>query len=612
MGRTLKKIAMPEAKKHVLQRLADGYKVGDAMATVDRSYETYRDWRRNDPVFAAASRRARGKDNDSGPAVGVPDFPDFAEQYLNQALPLHQLRAWDVIQGREPREFEPVMQYQKGEEPGRFMIINFPPNHAKSTTWTINYVTWRIVNDPNIRILVISKTLDLGKKFVSAIKFQLTSAVFHDFRETFDPPGGWQDAQSIWRENMIYVRGRNSGEKDPTLQALGIGSQIYGARADLIVIDDAEDLGNVGMYEKHSDWISREVLSRLEPDTGQLVVIGTRVASMDLYRYLRDEARTMDDLPFYTYFAQPAILENAQSHYSEWRVLWPGRMHPKAIAAQKGAYPDRRKFELIYQQNDVSDEATFPVEAVHAAIQRQRYKGPMTAGATGHRPLGMQGAYVVAGLDPATVGATAAVVIATDKTSKHRWVMNCWNKRGATPREIIQLFKDWTVEYNVNEWRVERNAFQRFLTQLPELRDWLTNRGVLLREHQTTGKNKFDEEFGVETLAPLFLSCTELVGDRLVPKPDGSGQISLPSTRDAKAVSELVEQLQVWEPDMARTVTTDLVMALWFAELGVRQYLLGARFEQTHMRSKFTTRAGVRSRKSYDLNELAHFGGMAA
>lgn len=612
MGRTVKQIPLAEAKKHVLQMLADGHKVTEAMARVDRAYETYRDWRRNDPAFAAAARRARGKEFDNGNGVVVPDFPEFARDYLKQELPLHQLRAWDVIEGREPREFESCMQYQQGEEPGRFMIMNFPPNHAKSTTWTINYATWRIVKNPNIRILVISKTLDLGKKFVNAIKFQLTSAVFSELRETFDPPGGWQDTQAIWRENMIYVRGRDSGEKDPTLQALGIGSQIYGARADLIIIDDAEDLGNVGMYEKHSDWISREVLSRLEPDTGQLMVIGTRVASMDLYRYLRDEARTMDGLPFYTYFAQPAILENPQSHYSDWRVLWPGRMHPKAIAAQKGAYPDRRKFELIYQQNDVSDEATFPVEAVQASINRQRYKGPMTGGATGHRRLGMDGAYVVVGVDPATVGCTAFVAIATDKDSQHRWVLNAWNKRGATPREIIQTFKDWAIEYKVNEFRVERNAFQRFLTQLPELRDWLTNRGILLREHQTTGKNKFDEEFGVETLAPLFLSCTQLVDDRLVPLPDGSGQISLPSTRDAKAVSELVEQLQVWEPDMAKTTATDLVMALWFAELGVRQYLLGARFESSHMRSKFTTRAGRRMQRTYDLNELAHFGGMAA
>jgi hypothetical protein len=286
-------------------------------------------------------------------------------------------------------------------------------------------------------------------------------------------------------------------------------------------------------------------------------------------------------------------------------------MHPKASASQKGAYPDRRKFELIYQQNDVSDEATFPVEAVQASIARQRFHGPMVAGATGHRSHGMQGAYVVVGVDPATVGCTAFVAIATDKVTQHRWVLDCWNKRGATPREIIQMFKDWAVKFGVNEFRVERNAFQRFLTQLPELREWLTNRGIILREHVTTGKNKWDEEFGVETLAPLFLSCTEMVGDRLVPLPDGQGQLSLPSTRDAKHVAELVEQLQVWEPEMAKGTATDLVMALWFAELGVRQYLLGARFEQTHMRSRYATRAGRRSQRTVDLIELMHTGVVA-
>lgn len=605
----VKALRAPEAKAAVLRRIEQGWRVKDAMQSVDRSPETYRDWRKHDPDFAAATKRARGvlEDPQTAPPP-LPDFPKFAAEYLKMPLPLHQLRAWDVLCGNEPRELLSCMHYQPGEEAGRFMIMNFPPNHGKSSTWSINYVTWRIIKDPNIRILIISKTRDLAVKFLTAVKFQLTSEVFGDLRATFDPPGGWKDQNQPWREDMIYVRGRNSGEKDPTLQALGIGSQIYGTRADIVICDDVEDLANVGLYEKHSDWLSREVLSRLEPDTSQLLLIGTRVAAMDLYRYSRDEARTMDGMPFYTYFAQPAVLANPQSHYTEWQVLWPERMHPKAIAAQKGAYPDRRKFELIYQQNDVSDDATFPVEAVQASINRQRFRGPMTAGATGHRLTGMQGAYVVVGIDPATVGATAAVAIATDKITQHRWVLECWNKRGATPREIIQLFKDWAVKFEVNEFRVERNAFQRFLTQLPELREWLTNRGIILREHTTTGKLKWDEEFGVSTLAPLFLSCTELVGDRLIPLPDGAGQISLPSTRDAKAVSELVEQLQVWEPDQAKGTACDLVMALWFAELGVRQYLLGARFEQTHMRSRFTSRAGRRSQQVIDLNEAMHLG----
>jgi hypothetical protein len=31
------------------------------------------------------------------------------------------------------------------------LIVNTPPEHAKSTTITVNYTTWRICQDPNIR-----------------------------------------------------------------------------------------------------------------------------------------------------------------------------------------------------------------------------------------------------------------------------------------------------------------------------------------------------------------------------------------------------------------------------------------------------------------------------
>ncbi len=45
-------------------------------------------------------------------------------------------------------------------------------------------------------------------------------------------------------KDAIYIE-RESNEKDPTLQALGIGGQIYGARADLIILDDCVTLSNL-------------------------------------------------------------------------------------------------------------------------------------------------------------------------------------------------------------------------------------------------------------------------------------------------------------------------------------------------------------------------------
>ena len=51
---------------------------------------------------------------------------------------------------------------------------------------------------------------------------------------------------------MIYISddSRDSGEKDPTIQALGIRAHVYGARADLVIMDDCVDMTNAAEYEK--------------------------------------------------------------------------------------------------------------------------------------------------------------------------------------------------------------------------------------------------------------------------------------------------------------------------------------------------------------------------
>lgn len=614
-GFALAKVAdVALAKDLVLKRIAAGDKVADAMRSVGRSYETYRDWRKNDPAFKANAERVRNARNDGVKATdAVPDFPEFAEKYLGKAVPQHHLRIWDVVQGREPRDLRDGMTYQAGHEPGRFMLINIPPDHAKSTTWTVNYSLWRIVKNPDIRIGIVSKSQTMAKKFLAQIKFYLNNpSLFPELHSAFAPDGGWRSDDKTdglaWRENMIYIRGRTGAEKEPTVEALGIGGQIYGARFDLILLDDIEDMGSAGQYEQHADWIGQEVFNRLHPEHGQLMILGTRVGVMDVYRKLRDDARTEDQEPFYTYFSQPAILSGESEHSTEWEVLWPERMHAKAIARAKAAMTDPRRFTFIYQQRDISDHAIFPAEAVDASINRQRFHGPMVPNATGHRAYGMQGLYVVAAWDPASsAGRNAFVVIGTDKTTKHRWVLDVWNKKGAVARETIQLVKDWTVKYNVNEWRIEKNAVQQFITQLPELQQFVVGHGGKIVEHQTTG-NKWDADMGVEaSLAPLIMSCVDDVDGHLVAKPDGAGMIEFPSPRRNRHVLELAEQLKSWEPENKKLVQ-DLVMALWFAELGVRQYLRSGLGNRSHMPSRFTSRAALANQKVVSIDALYQQG----
>lgn len=612
-----------EAKSLVLARLATGMKTAAAMQSVGRAYETYRDWRKNDAQFAESVAAIRAKLK-SGfvEKTSVPGFPEFCAKYLGKPLPHHMLRAWDVMCGREPRDMWESMQYipapRLPDDDTKSIILNFPPDHAKSTVWNVQYCLWSIVQNPDVRIAVISKSQGMAKKFLSQVKFYLQNPeLFPELHAAFAPPGGWRSLEKgdglAWTANMIYVRGREQAEKDPTLEALGIGGHIFGARFDKIILDDIEDFSTAGMYEVHGNLIGQDIFSRLDKDHGELLVLGTRVGVVDIYRWLRDESKDEDGNPAYTYFSQPAILENDTAHSSEWTVLWPERMHARAIAKAKSAMPDQRRFAFVYQQLDVPDDATFPSACVDGSINRQRFHGPMTPAATGHRREGMQGLYVVASWDPASsAGRNAMIAVGTDRISKHRWVMDVWNKKGAVPRETIQLLKDWTRKYQVNEWRIEKNAVQQFITMLPEIRDYLSGNGCRLVEHQTTG-NKWDPNMGVEgTLVPLFLSCAEEIGGRLVQVPDGKGLISLPSTRNNKHVAELCEQLKRWEPNNKKLVQ-DCVMALWFAELGIRHYLRGAAGQSggSFAPSPFASRGDVKSRTVINIEQYLQRGSAA-
>jgi hypothetical protein len=604
-----KRIDTAEAKELVLQRVAAGMRVAKAMQSVGRAHETWRDWRKTDPEFKATAAAIRDRlDNGVKAPTAVPPFDEFSAKYLKATLPLHQLRALDVIEGNEPRNLHPSMSYRGGAEGNSQIILNFPPDHAKSTTWTVNWVTHQIHCDPGVRIIVISKTQRLAKQFLLSVKARLTNPLYTELHSAYAPEGGWRDEDLPWRDDMIYVRGRSPEEKDPTLQAIGIGGQIYGSRADIIICDDVEDLTNYGSYEQHAHWIAQEVVTRLDPERGRLVLVGTRVGGTDVYSHLRDEAKTLDELPTYTYFAQPAILDGETSpDVNDWQVLWPERMTPRVIRKKRSAFSNPRHFQLIYQQRDVSDNSVFRAESVRASVNGQRYPGVMYPGCTGHRSEGMQGLYVVAGWDPASsAGRNAMVVIGGDKATKKRWVLDAWNKKGALPRDSIEQLRYFTELYNVREWRIEKNAVQEFIVQLDEIRNYLAGRGCRLVPHSTT-KNKYDANMGVETLAPLFDSCVDEIDGRLVPKPKGAGLIELPSTEKSSAVQELCNQLQLWEPEQKRLVQ-DLVMALWFAELGVRQHLLGGIGNRSHMPSKFTARGAIAKRSTISVEELHEQG----
>lgn len=594
----------------VIAGIEQGLALDEACRKAGRTVQSYYSWRKDFPEFREAADAARERLQERVVNHGslgydvskVPDFPDFCK-LVGMPLPRHQERIWDVINGITPDDLTANMQLIWSGDQGnnRQIVVNVPPDHAKSTVWSQLYVAWNVYKNPNIRIIILSQTEALAKDFVFSIQRYLVDPYWTELRK-LDPPGGWKDESLPWRANYFYVRGRTTADPDPTVQALGMGQQIYGRRCDIMLVDDIETMSNVGQYERHAQYLAREADSRLRPPSedgedpgGLMLILGTRVGPMDLYKHLRDEARDMNDEPGYTYFSQPAILENEFMHHSKWVVLWPERQHAGAIARRRSGYTDTRQFQLIYQQSDISDDAPFPAAAVDASINHQRYPGLMHPSNPGVREQGMHGLHVVGGVDPATTGGTAMVIVAADQRTMKRYVLDVFYEKDVHAERLIKTMKDLTEKYGVKEWRVERNAFQRFLTQLETLQQYMNARGVMLTPHMTTQHTKWDEDWGVTTLIPLFMSSVEETEKGLVPRPkkDEFGNdipnghlIELPTARGNRGqghegMKALIAQLKTWEPSISKHTPTDCVMALWFAEIAAREFLLGRRVETT-------------------------------
>lgn len=588
-----------ETKRIILEQISAGQTVANACEVAGRSVATYEAYRRDDPVFAAAVSRLRQDAKDEYATRAEADFPsfeDFSERYLGARVFPHMLNVIDMIEGLDPRWTHPSMVYEKAEPD--LMIVNMPPEHGKSTVLTMNYVTYRIAKDPNIRVLIVSKTQSMARKFLYGIKTRLTHPKYAEFHVQYGPPGGYDSGAESWSQDMIYISGdaRDSGEKDPTVQALGIRGHIYGARADLIILDDCVDLTNAHEYEKQIDWIQSEVISRISA-SGSLIAVGTRLATKDLYLELRDASRYPDEESPWSYLAMPAVLE-FHDEPENWVTLWPksnimeiGAKGDMTEPDEDGLFPkwdgkrlvkkrarmQPRSWALVYMQQQVNADAIFEPDAVKAAINGNRMTGPIPRGMVNCRPDGMDGLIVVAGLDPATTGHTAAVIIGLDTITNKRYVLDVWNKPETTPEQMREMIYSMTDRYGVAEWRIEKNGFQGFLVHDRELNEFASGRGVIIRPH-FTGSNKHDPDFGVASMSTLFTGWK-----------DGVQMIELPSTHGNEAAKAMVEQLVTWSPGV-KNQKTDVVMAFWFAELACRDRVMAkGAFSRSHASNPFLT-----------------------
>lgn len=160
------------------------------------------------------------------------------------------------------------------------LIVNTPPRHGKSRTASL-FVEWLLGKNKNEKIMTGSYNETLSTMFSKNVRNDIQEEkadkykpVYSDvFPETRIKRG--DGAMNLWSLEGGY---NNYLATSPTGTATGFG-------ASLLIIDDliknAEEAYNESVLEKHWEWFTNTMLSRLE-EGGKIIIIMTRWASGDL------------------------------------------------------------------------------------------------------------------------------------------------------------------------------------------------------------------------------------------------------------------------------------------------------------------------------------------
>jgi hypothetical protein len=365
---------------------------------------------------------------------------------------------------------------------------------------------------------------------------------------------------------------------------------------------------NAHEWEKQMEWLQKEVITRLGRH-GKLIIVGTRVAPIDLYKMLRDPGQWSGGVSPFTYCAMPAVLEFDEDP-KQWKTLWAEtdqQENSKDDPLPNGNYPKwdgeslfkRRSqvspsvWAMVYQQEDVTEDAIFSPTCVAGSVNGMRKRGPLKPGTPGH-PRIVEGAHTIIGLDPAMAGATGAVVATYNRSDGKIYILDCVNMTEPTPQKIQDLIEEWVQKYKPQELRIEINAHQKAYALDDNLRQYLAQYGCQLNSH-FTGKNKWDTSFGVASMASLF-------GNTRDGRFQDNNLIELPSNEGSEGLKTLVQELITWKPDTRNP--TDCVMALWFAVIRIRELMQAGHRAQQYRQNRWTTRGQMSNRVTVNLQEV--------
>jgi len=432
-----------------------------------------------------------------------------------------------------------------------------------------HFCAWLIKRNPNIRILWVGPNSDVAEFYLGGVRTILESAAmvkaFLAPGVTFRPQA--RSAQT-WSQTKFTVATRTTDSPSPTMAALGPKGRILSRTLDLIILDDIEDQTTVsepGTREKTRRFMTVTMESRKMVHTG-MVVIGSRQHHDDVYGYLLDDP-TWRHIVDQAHDDECVIPELDVDLHVEC-MMFP-EINPYSWLLEKRRGADalnlRHVYEMVYLNRTRPEGFIVFAEA------------PIVASYDFSRGLGLN--YIdgtalpithkFGGLDPSVSGYQAAFMWGYRKAGTYDnelrperlWMMDLENHLGGGTKAALVQIVMWNENYDLKHWVVETNLYHGGIINDRDIQLYCQANSIYLEAHQTH-VNKWDDNFGVSTLAKMF-------DDGVISLPVGS-----PEAREKSLLYKA--QCLGFSPEATKSKAkrgykSDVLMSSWFPMKVVRR-----------------------------------------
>lgn len=258
---------------------------------------------------------------------------------------------WFKLQGLSvPRHQRRIAKWLSGlwlAESDRQGLLMAFRNSGKSTIVGL-FCAWALYRQPSTRILVMAADYALAKKMVRNVKRVIEQ---HPVTRGLKP-----SRLDQWASDQFTVI-RDQELRDPSMLAKGIGANITGLRADLIICDDVEVPRNCDTSIKRTEL--REKLEELDyilTPKGMQLYIGTPHTFYTIYQVKADKSKPETE-PFLLNFKKlelPLLDKKGCS-------AWPERFSLEKIASLRLRSGENKfRSQMLLQSVNIADSVLDP------------------------------------------------------------------------------------------------------------------------------------------------------------------------------------------------------------------------------------------------------------